>query len=49
MESFVSRDELVGESKSRHESSLLEPEDGGERSCERQARLVTDVMYVEKR
>ena len=34
METFISRDELVGEGESGHETSLLEPEDGGERSRE---------------
>ena len=34
MKSLVPRDQLVGERKSGHESSLLEPEDGGERSRE---------------
>ena len=30
VETLVSRDELVGEGESGHETSLLEPEDGGE-------------------
>jgi hypothetical protein len=34
VETLVSGDELVGECKSGHESSLLEPEDGSERSRE---------------
>jgi hypothetical protein len=34
VKTLVSRDELVGEGESGHESSLLEPEDGSERSRE---------------
>ena len=34
MHTLVTRDELVGEGKTRHEATLLEPEDGGERSTE---------------
>lgn len=34
VETLITRDELVGECQSRHETTLLEPEDGGERSRE---------------
>ena len=33
VETFVARDELVGETESRHEAALLEPKDGRERAC----------------
>ena len=35
METLVTRDELIGECETGHEASLLEPEDGGERSTEK--------------
>ena len=34
MHPLITRDELVGESKARHEATLLEPEDRGERTRE---------------
>lgn len=35
VETLVTRDELVREGETRHETSLLEPEDGGERTREK--------------
>ena len=37
MKAFVARDQLVAERQTRHESSLLHPEDGGERAREEDA------------
>ena len=37
MKTFITRDELVGEAKARHESSLLQPENGTEGSTEENA------------
>lgn len=34
MQTFISRDEFVGEGQARHEASLLEPEDGSKRTRE---------------
>lgn len=34
VETLITRDELVGEGQARHETTLLEPEDGGESSAE---------------
>lgn len=34
VETLITRDELVREGETRHETSLLEPEDGGERTRE---------------
>ena len=33
VKTLITGDELVGEGQSRHETSLLEPEDGSERTC----------------
>lgn len=37
VEAFVPRDQLVGESETRHEAALLQPEDGGEGAREEDA------------
>ena len=42
VQSFVTRDELIGESEPRHEATLLQPEDGTEASTEE------DPLYTSK-
>lgn len=37
VQSFVARDELVAERQARHQSALLEPEDGAEATAEEDA------------
>jgi hypothetical protein len=37
VQSFVTRNELVGEGQTRHQTTLLEPEDGGECTAEEDA------------
>ena len=34
VKTLITRDELVGESQTRHKTALLEPEDGGESTAE---------------
>jgi len=37
MEALITRDELIGEGQTRHEPTLLQPEDGTERAREKDA------------